>query len=107
MGCGIARTKTPKSESHRRDFQERTNFEQKLADTIYDTITFARTKAPVHELGHARWETPQEPGPQRGVESSESQPPHSFLQYLQQIWLCVIVYCAAAIRQKGQAGFGG
>ena len=84
-----------------------TNFEQKLADTIYDTITFARTKAPVQQLRHARWGIPQEPGPQRGVESPETQPSHSFLQCLQQTWPCVIVYRVAAIRQQGQAGLGG
>ena len=82
--------------------------EQNLADTIYDAIAFARTKAPVQQLGRARWETALDPGPQRGVESPETQPAHStFLNYLQQIWRCVIVYCVAAIRQQGQVGLGG
>ena len=84
-----------------------TRFVTNLADTIYNTITLSRNSAGKQHVGHARWEPPARPRSHQ-VQCSETAPAQApLLTYLQQIWLCVHVFCAGAIRQQGQVGLGG
>ena len=81
------------------------SFEKRLADWLYDILTFGKlseTKEPTigHELASAQSGPPQAP-------ADDSSP---FMRFLQQCWLCVIVYVLGATcgpHGQGQVGVGG